>query len=215
MQFTAQLDFRGSSLRATMPGDVLTFHYCLSCHPSRYDEVNPAEAEAFRQRHGLPLPNLPDSMAYAPGGGALTWQIVRSDATLLPISELPEVKDPEEPEIVPFYGTPHRAMDYPTPTAAYGGGIAGERYTYLCFTLQGTKIGGYPPPIQDFDVPVDTTGCPMRFLGTVGSLTSRVVDGKDASDWRRSFMWGDMGSLYLWISDATPKREMSWFWECY
>ena len=74
---------------------------------------------------------------------------------------------PDAYSIGPFYGEAHEAKDYQTARDAYGGGIAGEDYTYLQFTLQGTKIGGYRSPIQSTEDPVDATwranalsGCP-------------------------------------------------------
>jgi hypothetical protein len=210
----AQLDFRGATGCQTVPGDLLTFHYCVSCNPADARQIEPAEADAFRQRHRLGLPELTDNLAYVPGGGHLTWHTTAPDGLLITATEIPRV--PEAVEFGPFYGQPHRAVDYPTPPEAYGGGIAGESYTYLQFTLQGMKIGGYPPPIQDFDVPTDADGRPMRFLGTIGSITGYSVDGKrNMFESRGDLMWGDMGCLYLWMSQQPASAEMAWFWECY
>lgn len=173
--FAGQLDFRHPSVREGLPGDVLTFHQCLQCWPWAPND---------------------------PGDALLAWHSALPPSELIEAAQIPPM--PEEARIGAFFGTPHRVIDYPTPEAAYGGGIAGEDYTHLYFTLQGTKIGGHPPRIQDFELPRDRRYRPMRFLGAFGS-----VDSPDG------LLWGDMGSVLLWISEGAEPPETTWFIECY
>lgn len=187
LTFAAQLDFRDPRIRPTVPGDVLTFHYCFSCFPWSPDD---------------------------PGGWLLTWHKAMSSEQLIAAAEIPQVS--EEFQFGPFYGHSHDAVDYPVPDEAYGGRIAGEEWTYLQFTLQGTKIGGYPPPIQPFDTPVDSQGRPMRFLAAIGSVQGYEVDQVgNAVNSQGDLLWGDMGCVYLWISEDITCPEMTWFIECY
>jgi hypothetical protein len=185
--FLAQLDFRASQVRPTVHGDVLTFHGCSNCVSWSSDD---------------------------PGGGPLTWQGAIRSEHLVTEADVPPV--PEEFQVGPFYGQPWNAIDYPTPPEAFGGWIAGESSTYLQFTLQGTKIGGYPPPIQQFQIPADSRGRAMRFLGTIGSVQGHVVDqSDDLLNDRGDLLWGDMGCVYLWISTDATEPKMTWFIECY
>lgn len=184
LQFAAQLDFRDPRIRPTVPGDVLTFHYCFGCFPEEGCDTS-----------------------------LLTWHGPEVAAELVAPEDVPPV--PSEHAFGPFYGQARDALDYPAPAEAYGGGIAGTGYTYLQFTLQGTKIGGYPPRIQPFEPPVDSSGRPMRFLGTIGSAQGYIVDQRgDSIHSDGDLLWGDMGSVYLWISEA-DSREVSWFMLCY
>jgi hypothetical protein len=202
MQFVGQLDFRPSG--ADVPGDVLVFHLCPSCQPLEADgdaaEVN--NIEGFRQRSGMSTPDLTPGLEYAPHTGwALTWQKV-TDAKL--IDSVPEA---DGERWGPLYGTPRNAVDYPTPPEAYGGGIAGEEYTYLNFTLQGTKIGGYRHRVQQTDSPLDSGGHEMHFLASMGSINEQG----DSSE----VMWGDMGSVFFWMSRTASGVETSWFTESF
>lgn len=209
MMFTAQVDFRQSPLHSDLPGDVLSFHYCISCQMWDCREADRGRKGGRRADREV-LAALPDGLTYAPGGGALTWHRVHSaGATLITEADIPRVEGSEEWAVEPYYGTPQPATDYPTPDEAYDDEIAGESYTYLQFTLQGTKIGGHPPPIQEVAMPKDSAGQPMRFLGAIGSIQSGPVDGDDGS-YDKDFTWGDMGSLCFWISDTAPAAEMAW-----
>ena len=216
LQFVGQLDFRHPRTRSGVPGDVLVFHLCSSCWPNAADarDDEAAIVEAYRQRSGLlPLPNLPEGLRYSlHNGWSLTWQGGIAAEDLVAAAEIPII--PEAYSIGPFYGEAHEAKDYPTPREAYGGGIAGENYTYLQFTLQGTKIGGYRSPIQSTEDPVDATGQPMRFLAALGSLSSQRGGVRQASG-QSDILWGDMGSVFLWLSDHTDPPEMTRFQESY
>jgi hypothetical protein len=186
--FAAQLDFRHENVRSTVPGDVLTFHYCFSCRPWKDDDN---------------------------GRSHLTWHTVSPVVSL--IDEAVSQPSIEDDEPGPAFGVPVEAIDYPTPPEAYGGSIVeGERYSYLRFTIQGTKIGGYPPHIQRIRPPLDGKRRAMRFLGTIGSLQVKALPPRARKDPAcGDLMWGDMGSIYLWLSENARKSKTTWFLACY
>jgi hypothetical protein len=167
--FAAQIDFCHPRFRENARGDVLTFHYCMRCWPWSASE----------------------------DGGSLTWHTVCSSDAVIDWNEVPPLK--EGVRLTPLFGTPHETIDHPAPSEGYGGGLGGESYTYLYFTLQGTKIGGLLPPIQPLEVPRDARGRSMTFLATIGP-----TDG---------LLWGDMGSVFIWMSADGP--EMTWAIESY
>ncbi len=187
LAFAAQIDFRHKSVRKSVPGDVLTFHYCFDCSPWTSDETEQS---------------------------LLTWHNFDSTVRLIREPVVPSSLEDDEPG--PVFGEPHEAIDYPTPSEAFGGSIIkGERYTFRQFSLEGTKIGGYPPPIQQVEIPLDRTGRPMRFLGTIGSLqVSELPTRKSNQPACGDLMWQDMGSIYLWLSGG-KNPELIWFLLCY
>lgn len=187
LAFAAQIDFRHKLVRRGVPGDVLTFHYCFDCRPWTGEDGKQS---------------------------LLTWHVVDPKARLIKQPVVPSSIEDDEPG--PAYGEAQEAIDYPTPSEAFGGSIVvRERYTVLQFSIQGTKIGGYPPPIQPFETPRDRRGRPMRFLGTIGSLQ---VSELPPRRWNQpacgDLVWQDMGSIYLWISEG-EKPDMHWFLLCY
>ena len=184
LAFMAQLDFRRFRVSHKLPHDVITFHYCTYCQPQ--------------------------NNVKGKGEALVSWHDFRSDLELIEPESIPVgvVNDHG-----PAYGEFLQAVDFPTPNEAYGGSIVqGDEYTYLQFTLQGTKFGGYPPPVQRIGTPVDANKNPMRFLGTIGSFKSRSLRrGRSESVSCGDLVWGDMGCVFLWISDASTSHDISWF----
>lgn len=82
LAFAAQLDFRGTTLRSLVPGDVMVFHYCFACCPWWKGD----NAELF------------------------TWCNETESSQLIEEEIIPE--DLEGFEHGPFYGVHTKAVDY-------------------------------------------------------------------------------------------------------
>jgi hypothetical protein len=116
-------------------------------------------------------------------------------------------------QLVPCYGEIYRTCDFPD------AGNAFRRYStsYLLNILEGTKIGGLPRWIQP---PPSLQG---RFLAAVGSIDVQpyakrsyplinVFEPISALDDQYYLMWGDVGTLYLFLSDD---GQINWTCQCY
>jgi hypothetical protein len=107
-------------------------------------------------------------------------------------------------KITPCYGTRHRTWDY------LGTGDLFQRYhaPWQIDMVEGTKIGGMPRWIQHPE------RLPGRFLCALGSIQPvwqrpfpyvNVAEPLDPYD-EETLMWGDAGSLYLFIDERGQVR---------
>ncbi|BDI34426.1 hypothetical protein CCAX7_64770 [Capsulimonas corticalis] len=180
MPYVGQIDFRHTPEHDAIPGDVLVLHYCFKCSTWNSHE-----------RHTDPT-------------CVLTWLSNIPDEDIIQADDLPAFSSSDV--IGPFYGAPCITEDYEAPSESYGGNIAGESYTFLQFTLQGTKIGGYPPRIQD-----DSVAPAQKFLCAFGSIQPA---GLGETGYHGDVCWGDMGSLIVYVSNNHP-GVLSWSIQSY
>ena len=139
------------------------------------------------------------------GCAAATWHQQQSKKPLALIAEPVTPDELEDDEPGPCYGKPHRVVDYSSPERATDCGY---------YTLMGTKIGGYPPPIQPLAPPADSTGAAMRFLACIGSMRAAdITKTTKPTTPCGDLIWLDMGCIYFWGS--ANKRETSWTLACY
>lgn len=161
--------------------------------------------------------------------GAIRFEWVnRSESNLVEAEDIPLARW----GLFPVYGEIHRTQDYVTDLSVQRALKAAYKCWYQIAVAKGTKIGGLPPWIQDVEE------IPGRFLCALGSVHPdyqldeillrpypftnfqeplvrrrggfRAAGEEIQAD--RLLMWGDVGSLFLFLDDAD---RIHWTTQCY
>lgn len=185
LSFICQVDLRQTVLAGSFPFDLFQFFHCRPCYPWGDEDEGKQQwlirtyvAPESLEAAALSVPDDPHALPEC--------QVLLRPSRFLPDWLAAENLCPEAIEIattIEPHGDPIGVYE----RAALK--IIGETHKTEKTQREMSRIGGYPDSIQG-----DVLETPAMFLAQIGS--------EEAAD----LMWGDAGSVYLFVCDTSPCR---------